>query len=636
MPVGEETDQAMARASAGGGPRRPERQLARPAGGFYEEESDGVTCFRWMRRAAALALEPTDEERFVELSVLSELGDLSQELHASGGGVEATLPLPRGWSRLSIIVPAGTRSIALDVGRIFPRSFHPGDDRELVVRVQEPRVHADPHRHRAVSRQHANAVLNQREMLAGAIELCSTPVSLGIDLHGACNVNPPCVFCEWDAMKALEGDNARTRFTPADLAAYGALYDHAAVLVNCSIGEPFMMHDLDALLDTFGRDAKTVEMSTNGQILTERTIAALLGRDIHLYVSIDAAHAETYARLRNDGFGRVIANVRRLVEAKGGRGRLPFVYLVFMPMMANAGELPDFVHLCADLAVDALVLRPLNPETTAAVRWTRAGYTFHYRRELPGFDELIRLSGEADELCRSVGVPLANQLDFGGSTGPQFRALFEQGRRRARDRATSRPALGGTAASRPEPAVLPRRQPAEPSPPREVLAPIGAPSAAGGSPPLDPQGGDGPADLGLGRWPACTEPWRTLYILRRGVLPCCYGGHPIAAADGYHAAWNGPIVQAIRRSLAAGRFHEYCLRSPLCPIVAKGRKSGALPRREALMLAAHHAWQTLNRLTLNVPRLLFRPIKPAAMRVLRRLSLLDPDIAAERLSDSPR
>lgn len=590
--------------------------------GFYEEERDGASRFRWMRRAAVLAVEPAAVERYLELPVLSEIADLSQELRTAAGEDRQDTPLPRGWSRVSVAVPAGVGRIELAVNRIFPRAFYPGDARELAVRLARPVLHADRHRHLAVQRQHANAVANQREMLAGATELRSTPVSLGIDLHGVCNVNPPCVYCEWDAMKALEGGNARTAFTAADLDGYGPLYDNAAMLVNCSIGEPFMMRDLDALLDAFARDAKTLEMSSNGQILTDANIARLVGRDVHLYVSLDAARPETYARLRNDTFPRIIGNLRRLVAAKGGRGRLPFVFLVFMPMRANRGELPEFVRQCAELQVDCLVLRPLNPSPTVALRTTRAGYTFDYQRELILFDELVRLSGEADELCRAWGVTLANQLDFGGATGPQFQELFEQGRRRAAERLAVEPPprpwpdAADTGAGSAEPAGE------APVPADPAGSPMAGLAAEGGR---DAPDSEEPADFGLAGWPACTEPWRTLYILRRGVLPCCYGGFPIAPADGYREAWNGPAIQSIRRALAAGRFGEYCLRSPSCPIVRKGLESGALPRREARILAVHRAWVLLNRATLDLPKLLFRPVKPVVMPLLRRLGLPEPE-----------
>jgi hypothetical protein len=53
------------------------------------------------------------------------------------------------------------------------------------------------------------------------------------------------------------------------------------------------------------------------------------------------------------------------------------------------------------------------------------------------------------------------------------------------------------------------------------------------------------------------------------VFPCCYGGRPVAKMAGYREAWNSPLIQEIRRELAHGRFHEYCLGSPACPIVRK-------------------------------------------------------------------
>ena len=82
-----------------------------------------------------------------------------------------------------------------------------------------------------------------------------------------------------------------------------------------------MMKDFDALLDAFGDGNKLVEMTTNGQILTDRNIGRLLGRRIELYVSLDAATAATYAKLRNDTFDRILANLRRPHRGQGRSGR---------------------------------------------------------------------------------------------------------------------------------------------------------------------------------------------------------------------------------------------------------------------------------------------------------------------------
>ncbi len=224
----------------------------------------------------------------------------------------------------------------------------------------------------------------------GRTALDSTPPSLGIDLYGTCNVKPPCVYCEWDHAKNLEGDHVDTPFTRDTLHEWGAFFDNAVSLVNCSIGEPFMMKPIDDLLDAFGDTGKVLEMTTNGQILTERNIQKLLGRPIDLYVSLDAATPLTYARLRNDTFEKILRNLRRLIEAKGGPGKLPRIHLVFMPMRCNVHELDAFVQLCADLRVDRMVLRPLNYSPSSALATDRAGYHYDYQQELLPFDELVQ------------------------------------------------------------------------------------------------------------------------------------------------------------------------------------------------------------------------------------------------------
>ncbi len=311
------------------------------------------------------------------------------------------------------------------------------------------------------------------------------------------------------------------------------MFENSTSLVNCSIGEPFMMKNIDELLDAFAHGGKMLEMTTNGQILTDTNIRKLLGRPINLYISLDAATPGTYATLRNQRFDLLVANVRRLIEAKGGRGRLPVVNLVFMPMRANIHELDRFVDLCADLRADYLVLRPLNYSEKVELNWDRAGYRFEYDKELLPWEDLVRASGRADELCRRAGVVLSDQMDFGGSFSEQFAALFEEGRRSV-----------SMTLSRTESV--------------EAGAPVPAPS------------------LGAERLPACTEPWKSLYILRRGVFPCCYGGRALAPMNEYRNAWHSPLLRAIRHDLARGQFHQYCLDSPACPIVRKSQASGSL------------------------------------------------------------
>jgi MoaA/NifB/PqqE/SkfB family radical SAM enzyme len=512
------------------------------ARGFYEEQNEAHG--RWAAEESAIEFEPADDDRFLAFWVLSEYRDLSQELSMTVADRSTRVVLPGGWSPMSIPVPPGARQAALSVNKLLPAAYHPGDPRNLGVRLRAVQVHRDAERHRQILDRHRNVVANTREMLTKRSRLDTTPPRLGIDLYGACNIKPPCVYCAWDASKVMEGDRVDEPFTLDTLREWGPFFDHSLDLVNCSIGEPFMMKNIEELLDAFADGGKVLNLTTNGQILTDTNIRKLIGRPVDLNVSFDAATPATYATLRNQRFDLLLNNVRRLVAAKGGRGRLPTVNVVFMPMKANVKELDEFVRICADLRVDHLVLRPLNYADKVDLNWERAGYRFEYEQELLPFEALVKTSGRAAELCRQAGVPLSDQMDFGGSLGGQFTEWFEEGRRSAMVEPPSGRTAGGAVSIAEVPGGVEAPVPAEPAP---------AP--------------------GSERLPACTEPWTHLYILRRGVLPCCYGGRPLAPMDQYREVWNSPTLQAIRRDLSRGRFHQYCLESPACPIVRKAQKS---------------------------------------------------------------
>jgi pyruvate-formate lyase-activating enzyme len=444
--------------------------------------------------------------------------------------------------------------------------------------MRPARVHRDAARHAHIQRQHANAVRNMQEMLDGRVVLESTPPTLGIDLYGVCNVKPPCVYCDWEHSKKLEAEHVDTPFTVETLQEWGAFFDNSVSLINCSIGEPFMMKNLDDLLEIFGNSGKVLEMTTNGQILTDRNIQRLLGRNIDLYISLDAGTPETYAKLRNERFAPILVNLRRLIEAKGGPGQLPRVHLVFMPMRVNLHELDAFVRICADLQVDRLVLRPLNYSDDPTLDWERAGHHFEYQKELLPFDELVRASGRAAALCERLGVQLTDQMDFGGSLGEHFEKHVEEGRRSVQAEpaaATPAPVVTAPAA---QAAMVPARADEAEAPAATRLLPM-LPS------------------VGAERKPACTEPWKSLYILRRGVFPCCYGGRPVTTMENYREAWNSQVIQDIRSELTAGRFHTYCLQSTSCPIVRRSQQADALPRGQAVYMRARRVWSRVNRMT---------------------------------------
>jgi MoaA/NifB/PqqE/SkfB family radical SAM enzyme len=543
--------------------------------GFHDAEWEDGRPFRWMSRQGRLDFTESESERFLELWILSEFHDCLQQLTIEGTGSAEPYPLVHGWQPLSVVVPAHAAGLDLRASPEFPSALHAGDRRSLTIRLRDLRLHRDPARHRAVRRQYDNAVLNLREVHERRTTLASTPPSLGIDLHGACNVKPPCVYCEWDYSKDLEGDAAAVPFTREMLEEWGEFFDQSVHLVNCSIGEPFMMKNLDQLLDIFGNEGKVLEMTTNGQILTDSNIRKLLGRPIDLYISLDAATPSTYSRLRNNTFEKILANLGRLIAAKGGRGHFPHVYLVFMPMRCNAHELEAFLELAAGLGVDRAVLRPLNYSPSSSLSADRGGYRFEYQDELLPFKELIRLSALAARTARTLELPLSDQMDFGGSMREMFGESYESEESTSTDPEPVAARDLSDRSDRCDPIdLLDHSDPIDPSDHSDPVDP---------SDRTDPSA---PTSLGGAAQPACLEPWKSLYILRRGVMPCCYGGAPIAPMEEYRQAWNSPLMQGIRQELLDGRFHDYCLRSSACPIVRKAQHARALPLRQRALMAA--------------------------------------------------
>ena len=76
--------------------------------------------------------------------------------------------------------------------------------------------------------------------------------------------------------------------------------------------------------------------------------------------------------------------------------------------------------------------------------------------------------------------------------------------------------------------------------------------------------------------PLCSEPWKTAYLLNRGLTPCCYVREPMVAwkdidtgelESSVQSALNSEPFRELRRDLARGRLGKVCERATGCPIV---------------------------------------------------------------------
>ena len=393
--------------------------------GFYGQEDDRTLPFRWMQKRASIIL-PAEEFRrheYLSLWIFSNFANYSQKIALTLDGRSlGEYPLMYRWASYSVpLGQPGMRGnrpgrLFLTLNKVFPAKYHPDDARELGVRIGPVAFHDDAVKHRDAEFFHKNAVLNDREMRRGKISLESYPTNLGVDIWGRCNIKPHCVYCTWDRMKVLEGDNVEAVVDDRTLESYGPFFKSARQLVNCSIGEPLLSPRFEEILDLCQRHGKTFEIATNGQVFTPRTIRALAGKPVRLYVSLDAATKETYAKIRNDKWDEIAPNLMLLNEERKKAGNLLKIYMVFIPMKVNRGDLEAYFQLCRKVEADSLVLRPLLHPQDRDIVEDRAGYHFNYRDEMMSWEELQEIFRLCEVYSKTYGVFVYNQFDFGLET----------------------------------------------------------------------------------------------------------------------------------------------------------------------------------------------------------------------------
>ena len=541
--------------------------------GWYNWEYQDVVPFRWMSKEAKLSIsiEKLRKYKYISFIAFSEFNDGSQYLSINlMGKAIASFALLSQWNHYSLSLPAdldnfesqGKIEFSLILNKVFPRRYHPIDARELGIRFGSLQLHNNEEKHAHLLNFNRNTLLNIQETSEGKKVMSSYPLSLGIDLYGKCNMKPPCVYCYYDKSKEMEGKFSEIVVDVKALKDYGNFFDCARQLVNCSIGEPFLHPQFEEILNYIDSQGKLLEIATNGQAFTNRTINALLGKLIHLCISLDAATKETYAKIRNNRFDSIIAKLHLLNQKRKKAGNLPKIYMVFMPMKVNKDDLEAYFKLCRDIEADYLILRPLNYLDNPGIEHDRGGYHFNYEEEFLGREELKEIFDKCNELSKKYGVKVGNQFDFGNITEPEQEITQN-----------SNSCLPSSSIDNIEGKNSPNESEIE-------------------------------SDLGASKFPLCREPWQSYYILRRGILPCCYGYKPIALMNEWATAWNSPVLQDIRKHLSKGSFSSYCRKSLACPIVQRYRSQEKIKRPP--QIKGYAFLRAVNRLFFRLPGKIYR------------------------------
>jgi hypothetical protein len=470
--------------------------------GFHAVERDALGAFVWSQGRFSLRVHRP--ARFAQLQ-LCYYGDAGTLAARSPDGHVDRVKLCDGWHtcvvKLGEIQQGDTIELHVD-----PALRVEGDSRELGVMIRDIELFDDPRRYETTAVSGGNARLNHQEYMQGRTVLESLPPQLRITMEVRCNIpetSQACVYCAWDWAKGAE--RGSPAFTFDTLEQLGEIYHCANEVVDCSYGEPAMHRDFGRIVAQFDSDGKQFSFTSNGQLLGAKRRREVLGKNAFLYVSLDSATAEGYARYRNDRFDDIIVNLRALCREKKSADNLPRVIVSFIVMRSNVDEIASFLALMRDIGVDEVKFRALYLDNNIQPVTLNNGSRFDYAEEVVPIETLTSLSPRIRQWAAEYELP----------TYVEWEQL-----------------------------------------PESV-------HVAGG--------------------PLCSEPWKTLYLLNRGVMPCCYATEPLATWDQQGGrsletflkdVFNSPEYQEIRAALAAGRLADFCLRTPSCPILKQMQQKG--------------------------------------------------------------
>ncbi len=223
----------------------------------------------------------------------------------------------------------------------------------------------------------ARRLLNAGRALAGFLTSAATkrtfvwgrPFIMTVEPTNLCNLKCPLCVTGNGKMTRRAGKMTLATFKQAIDSAGDFLF----YLLLYQQGEPFLNDDVLEFVRYAKRKRIFVTTSSNGHYFGEETAKGTVASGLDsLIISVDGATQTGYETYRVGGeLSKVKNGIRNLVAEKKRQGsKTPFIYLQFITMRHNEGELKAMREMAARLGVDKLLVKSVQVETAEeAERW---------------------------------------------------------------------------------------------------------------------------------------------------------------------------------------------------------------------------------------------------------------------------
>lgn len=202
------------------------------------------------------------------------------------------------------------------------------------------------------------------------------PSQIIVDVTEVCNL--ACIHCPHPSFKASEHYNARyqslelNRKLVDEVRSSGA--GHTQYIRYTGEGEPLIHPQLPEMLNyAVLHSGSTISLTTNGTLLNNKRIQAILATGVHVIdISLDAYKPETYAKIRvNGNLDDTRANVLSLLAAIRTSGSKTKLVVSYVEQPLNLAETAAFEVFWKTQGADYVVIRRLH-SAAGAVTGTAA------------------------------------------------------------------------------------------------------------------------------------------------------------------------------------------------------------------------------------------------------------------------